>query len=205
MASVGWQSIVRRACDDTLDILRRHWMIEFIAMAAVLLATIGALGVMGNWKAAVITVIAEVGAAVAIVLVIFVLYAVKAPKRIRDAAATEEFSKMMEQSSQGMMFKYLRSMLKDEYLDVVDACVFGSAVFSYPPPHDVDLAVRFADIPDPKVVRASERLTNLALEFEKQFQYPLHVEKFLYHEVGVIDEFNLRADPRRSILGDLWR
>ena len=205
MASVRWQSIVRQACGDTLAVLRRHWVIEFIAAAALLLATVGVFGVEGNWREAVIPVIAELGAMLAIILAIFVHYAVKAPKRIRDTVAAEEFAGMMEQSNQDVMFTYLRNMLRDEAAGVVDACVFGSAVFAYPPPHDVDLAVRFADLPDPKIVRANDRLARLALEFKEQFQCPLHVEKFLYREVEVIEKFSLHADPKRNILGDIWR
>lgn len=204
MASVGWQSIVRRACGDTLDILRRHWVIEFIAAAVLLLGTVGALGMTGNWQEAVVTVIAEAGAALAIILVIFVYYAVKAPKKIRDTAAAKEFSRTIEQSEQDVLFMYLRDALSDDTMGIADACVFGSAAFFYPPPRDIDLAVRFKDLLDKDVIRANARLDNPVIDFKERFNYPLHVQRFLYSECSLIERFNLRAEPRRNVLGILW-
>ena len=204
MASVGWQSIVRRACGATLDTLRRHWVIEFIAAAVLLLATVGAWGMTGNWGEAVITVIAEVGAAAAIVLAIFILYAVKAPKRIRDAAATEEFLKVTEQSEKDDLFTYLRDALSAGNMGIADACVFGSGASFYPPPRDIDIAIRFKDILEQDVIQANARLATLLLDFKERFNYPLHVQRFLYHESELIARFNLLAEPRRNVLGILW-
>lgn len=204
MASVGWQSIVRQAYGDTLDVLRRHWVPEFIAAAIGVLVTVVATIVEGNWKVAAFGAAIEAGAAFTIILVFFIHYAVKAPKKIRDTVAAKEFYRTIEQSEQESLFMYLRDALSDDTMGIADACVFGSAACSYPPPRDIDLAVRFKDLLDKDVIRANARLANLVIDFKERFSYPLHVQRFLYSEYSLIERFNLCADPRRNVLGILW-
>ena len=193
--------MARRVRVDTVSTLRRHWAASFIF--AILTTATAVLVELGRgddvWRVAATGAITAVGSIVLGSLLVALFHAWQAPKKLRAEDATAEMAKELQKGGRDAMFSYLRSALSDPGIAIVDACIFGSAVVAYPPPRDVDVAVRFAKVPDGRVLKSSQVLEAVAKAFEREFERAMHVQRFLYHERPNITRFNLRASPRHNL------
>ena len=149
-------------------------------------------------------VIAALSSIAFVTVVVVFAQVFTAPGKLKVDDAQAEMAQLLEAGGRDAMLMYLRSGLQSPEMAIADACLFGSVVIAYPPPRDVDVAVRFAQVPHSKVVRADRFLVAFAGEFKERFNTPLHLQRFLHNEVARIAKFNSEAQPRQSLLGVLW-
>ena len=64
--------------------------------------------------------------------------------------------------------------------------------------------IRFDKLSKSEIIHANARLLVLAKEFEGEFGYPHHLQRFLHCEEKRIETFNQSAEPRTNLMGSIW-
>lgn len=115
-------------------------------------------------------------------LAVFVFHLCRAPGKLRQEREAKALADRISANNSAAMFGWILSLLKDPDLCVDEAFVFGSSLVAFPPPEDVDIAIRFAHAKMDKLRKAHATLMNYSVEFEKMFKHPLDLELFLHNE-----------------------
>jgi hypothetical protein len=134
-------------------------------------------------------------------LVTFAVHFAKAPGALRQERAASELSASLRTNNSVEMFAWVVSLLSDPALCVAEIYAFGSSLLEYPPPQDVDVAIRFRAVKRRKILKAHSRLQECSREFERVFHRPLHLQFYLAKEESRWTVFLETASPIMRLSG----